>query len=140
MSSKGVGDVCKNAICWTHPSAHPGVGVVLAAEVPFYRGESGSLGTGWFFIAIVVGALIGHPWALALAPVPFLVGANLRQWVQGPVPSGYGLFPGYEYSLRVVIFAIMGTIGILIDILLHQRVLRCPHSTLLSRGARPQRW
>ena len=93
--------------------------VVLAAAVPFYRGESGNLATAWFFLAIVVGALIGHAWAFALAPVPFLLGATLGRCAQGPMSPGYGLYPGYEYSLGVVVMVLMGAVGILAGIVLH---------------------
>ncbi len=93
---------------------------VLAAAAPFYRGESGNLATAWFFLAIAVGALIGHAWAFALAPVPFLLGAALGRWAQGPMPPGYGLYPGYEYSLGMVVMAIMGAVGILAGIVLRQ--------------------
>lgn len=93
---------------------------VLAAAAPFYRGESDNLATAWFFLAIAVGALIGHAWAFALAPIPFLLGATLARWAQGPTPPGYGLYPGYEYSLGAVVMAIMGAVGILAGIVLRR--------------------
>ena len=98
--------------------------VVLVAAVPFYWGTTGNLGTAWFFLAIVVGALIGHPWAFALAPVPFLLGANLGRLAQGPMPPGYGLYPGYEFGLVAFIMTIMGAVAILSGILLRAWIRR----------------
>ena len=95
---------------------------VLAAAAPFYRGESGNLATAWFFLAIAVGALIGHAWAFALAPVPFLLGGTLGRWAQGPMPPGSGLYPGYEYALGAVVMAIMGAVGILAGIVLRRLI------------------
>ena len=96
--------------------------VALVAAIPYYRGAAGNLATIWFFLAIVVGALIGHPGAFLLAPVPFLLGANLGRRAQGPMPSGSGIYPGYEYDLGVFVMALIGAIGILIGILLRRWV------------------
>ncbi|HSH77499.1 MAG TPA: hypothetical protein VLA19_03090 [Herpetosiphonaceae bacterium] len=98
--------------------------VVLVAALPFYRAADDNLGTAWFFLAIVVGALIGHAWAFVLAPVPFLLGGNLALLAQGPMPPGYGHYPGYEFNLVAFIMTIMGAVAILSGILLRGWIRR----------------
>ncbi len=92
--------------------------VTLVAAIPFDHGAAESLPRLWFFVAMIVGAPVNHGWAFMLAPVPFLLGANLGRMAQGPVGPGRGIYPRYEFNLMMIAMSIMGAVGILLGILL----------------------
>lgn len=93
---------------------------LLIPTLLFYEGEGGLLGWIWFFMAVGVGLVIGQRWALLLAPLPFLLGANLGRIVGGLQSPGFELYPGYEFGVTLWITTIMGLVGIGIGLGLHK--------------------